>query len=62
MPDTSKLEALRSRLIAQQRELLMQAADAGTLPPAGALEQIADFENTIAAIDALIEESATEEG
>jgi hypothetical protein len=65
MPEQSKerrsdvkteLEELLGRLKDAQRELLVAAARAGTLPSDGALRKIADIEVTIGAVEALLEE------
>ncbi|GJE42837.1 hypothetical protein [Methylobacterium soli] len=52
----SDLEALLDRLKAAQRMLVLQAAELAMLPPDGTLRKIADLENTIAAVEALIDE------
>ncbi|TCK28549.1 hypothetical protein EV667_2556 [Ancylobacter aquaticus] len=54
---TEKLEALRSRLLAAQRELIVAAAEAGAVPPDNALRKIADMEVALAAIEAMIDEA-----
>ncbi|MBS7543366.1 hypothetical protein [Ancylobacter oerskovii] len=51
-----KLTALRTRLLAAQRELIKAAAEAGTLPSDNALRKIADIEVTIGAIEAMMED------
>lgn len=51
-----KLIALRKRLVDAQRALILQAANADTLPSANALRQIAELESTIVATDTMIEE------
>lgn len=51
-----KLIALRKRLVDSQRGLILQAAEAESLPSFNALRQIADLENTIVATDTMIEE------
>lgn len=53
---TSKLEALRARLIVAQQELIHAAAEAGTLPSDKTLRKITDLEVTIGAVEALIDE------
>lgn len=53
---TEKLEALRARLLAAQRELITAAANAGTIPSDNALRKIADLEVTIGAIEAMIDD------
>lgn len=53
---TEKLEALRARLLAAQRELITAAAAAGTIPHDNALRRIADIEVTIGAIEAMLDE------
>ena len=52
----AKLENLRARLIAAQRELVKAAAEAGTIPSDNALRKIADMEVTIGAVEAMIED------
>lgn len=49
---------LSKRLKQAQRDLIMKAADAGSLPPDGVIRKISDLENAILAVDAIIEESA----
>ncbi len=53
---SDKLEVLRNRLLAAQRELIKAAAEAGTLPSDNALRKIADIEVTIGAIEAMLDE------
>ncbi|GAB4070350.1 hypothetical protein KHC28_20070 [Ancylobacter sonchi] len=53
---SNKLEVLRNRLLAAQRELIKAAAEAGTLPSDNALRKIADIEVTIGAIEAMLDE------
>lgn len=52
----SKLEALRARLLASQRELIMTAAETGAVPSDNTLRKIADIEVTIGAIETLIDD------
>ncbi|MCB4771164.1 hypothetical protein LGR54_21365 [Ancylobacter sp. Lp-2] len=52
----NKLEVLRNRLLAAQRDLIRAAAEAGTLPSDNALRKIADIEVTIGAIEAMLDE------
>lgn len=51
-----KLVALRKRLVDVQRGLLLQAAEAETVPTHSALRQIADLESAIVATETMIEE------
>lgn len=51
-----KLIALRRRLIDAQRGLILQAANADSLPSSNALRQISDLESAIVATDTMIEE------
>jgi hypothetical protein len=53
--DPLKLQALRSRLIEAQTDLLMRAADASGLPSSNELRKIADVESAIGAVEALLE-------
>jgi hypothetical protein len=52
----SQLNTLHERLIAAQRTLILQAAEADVLPSDNALRKIADIELTIGALEALVEE------
>lgn len=52
----SDLEALLDRLKNAQRDLILDAAKVAMLPPDSMLRRIADLENTIAAVEALIYE------
>ena len=58
----SDLEALLDRLKAAQRTLVLQAAQLPMLPPDGTLRKIADLENTIAAVEALMDEAGSTPG
>ena len=58
----SALEALLDRLKAAQRTLVLQAAQLPMLPPDGTLRKIADLENTIAAVEALMDEEGPTSG
>ncbi|GLS50960.1 hypothetical protein GCM10007885_38140 [Methylobacterium gnaphalii] len=51
-----KLDALLSRLKARQRDLILEVAEHDMLPAAGALRQIAELENAIAAVEAVAAE------
>lgn len=51
-----KLEALRARLLAAQRELIKAAAEAGTIPSDNMLRKVADMEVTIGAIETMMDE------
>jgi len=53
---TEKLNALRARLLAAQREILIAAANAGTIPSDNALRKIADLEVTIGAVETMIDD------
>ncbi len=50
-----KLNALHARLFAQQRALLLQAAEHDVLPSAGALNQIGGLEGALGALDAMMD-------
>ena len=52
----SALETLLDRLKNAQRDLILDAAKVAMLPPDSMLRRIADLENTIAAVEALIDE------
>jgi len=52
----SDLETLLARLKNAQRDLILDAAKVAMLPPDSMLRRIADLENTIAAVEALIDE------
>ena len=54
----SDLEILLDRLKDAQRALIVQAAKIDMLPPDSMLRRVADLENTIAAVEALIDEQA----
>ena len=51
-----KLVVLRQKLLDAQRGLILQAAESETVPPTGALRQIADLESAIVATEAILEE------
>lgn len=51
-----KLEALRSRLLSAQRELIKAAAEAGTIPSDNMLRKIADMEVAVGAIETMLDE------
>jgi hypothetical protein len=53
---TERLNALRARLLAARREILIAAANAGTIPSDNALRKIADLEVTIGAVETMIDE------
>ena len=53
-----KLEALLDRLTTRQRELILEAAGRGMLPPDGLQRKIAELENVIAAVEAVMDEAA----
>lgn len=55
-PMTDKLTALLDRLKARQRDLILEAAEVDMLPAASVLRQIAELENVIAAVEAVIDE------
>ena len=52
----SDLETLLDRLKNAQRDLILDAAKVAMVPPDSMLRRIADLENTIAAVAALIDE------
>ena len=56
MTSTAKLNTLHSRMAEHQRTLIMHAAEIGLLPSASALDQIAQLEGALGAVDAVIEE------
>ncbi|KQQ34774.1 hypothetical protein ASF58_23895 [Methylobacterium sp. Leaf125] len=58
----SDLESLLDRLKDAQRTLITEAAKIAMLPPDSVLRRVADLENTIAAVEALIEEQAHRRG
>jgi hypothetical protein len=58
----SDLETLLDRLKDSQRKLIVEAAKIDMLPPDSMLRRVADLENTIAAVEALIEEEAHHRG
>jgi hypothetical protein len=55
------LNSLLDRLKERQRDLIMQAAKEGMLPPDGMLKRIAELENAIAAVEAIADEEAERE-
>jgi hypothetical protein len=48
------LNKLLERLASAQRDLILQAAEVDMLPSDGAIKRIAELENAIAAVEALI--------
>ena len=56
MTNNIRLANLRTRLLAEQRASLMQAADAGVVPAAGALARIACAEGALAAVETMFDE------
>lgn len=56
------LDRLLDRLKDTQRTLVLQAAQLLMLPPDGTLRKIADLENTIAAVESLIDEAGATAG
>jgi|GEM_PF-1097995 len=52
-----KLEIFLERLKSAQRQLIVSSADVSILPSDSTLRKIADLENSIAAVEALIHES-----
>ena len=58
----SDLNSLLERLKDAQRTLILGAATADMLPPDSMLRRIADLENTIAAVEALIAEGGHARG
>lgn len=55
MPVTELLK-LSDRLKEAQRDIILNAAKLSMMPSEGTLRKISDLENTIAAVDALIQE------
>ena len=55
----TKLDVLRERLLAEQRQRLLAAVETDCLPPFGVLARIADLEGTVVAIDEMLDEQAT---
>ncbi len=53
---TEKLKTLRTRLLTAERELIIIAANADTIPADNVMWKIADLEVTIGAIETMIEE------
>jgi hypothetical protein len=53
----AKLEALRTRLVDAQRQLLLAAAETSTIPPDTVLRKIALLESAISATEVLISEA-----
>jgi len=51
-----KLTVLRGRLVEQQQKLISQAAMADGLPTESAIRKISDLENTIVAVEHMIED------
>lgn len=51
-----KLEDLLDRLKTQQRDLIMEAAQYDTMPADSTLKRIAELENVIAAVEAVVDE------
>jgi hypothetical protein len=54
----TELLKLSERLKDAQREIILGAAKLSMMPSEGTLRKISDLENTIAAVDALIQEEA----
>lgn len=52
-----KLEALLDRLKSRQRDLILQAAEHDTMPADSTLRRIAELENAIAAVEAVLDET-----
>ena len=57
-----KLEALLDRLTARQREIMLEAAGRDMLSPDGLLRKIAELENVIAAVEAVMDEDGATDG
>lgn len=55
-PAMTNLLTLLDQLKAAQRTLILEAAKQGMMPPDNMLRRISDLENTIAAVEALVEE------
>ncbi|NEU13228.1 hypothetical protein G3T14_13955 [Methylobacterium sp. BTF04] len=58
----SDLGTLLDRLKGAQRDLILEAAKFAMLPPDSMLRRVADLENTIAAVEALMDEQAHKRG
>ena len=58
LPMSDKLDALLERLKAHQRTLILAMAEHDGLPAGGALRQVAELENVIAAVEAVAAEEA----
>ncbi|GLK71381.1 hypothetical protein KHC23_11405 [Ancylobacter dichloromethanicus] len=54
---TTKLKALRSRLLAVQRELISLAADIDSLPSDKTIQKIANLEVAIGAVESMIDDA-----
>lgn len=57
----SELADLLDRLKSAQRDLIVTAAQAGIMPSEGVVRKIADLENAIAAVDAVIHEEGLDQ-
>ena len=55
---SDKLNALLERLKAQQRTLILAMAEHDGMPAGSALRQVAELENVIAAVEAVVGEEA----
>ena len=56
-----QLEALRSRLMAEQRDIVLRAAGTRALPPWSTILHIAQLENAIQAAEAALQQVASRE-
>ncbi len=57
-----ELLSLLERLKSAQRDLVLSAAKLSMLPSDGMLRKISDLENTIAAVEALVQEARSSAG
>ncbi len=58
--DNTILSGFRQRLAAERRRMVFDEADKGSIPPAGFLSRLANLDSAIAAIEAVIEEDASQ--
>lgn len=56
----NNIERFLERLKAEQRQLILNSAEAAVLPSDNTLRKIADLENSIAAVEVLIQEEKAE--
>ena len=55
-PTSDKLDALLERLKAHQRDVILAMAEPGGMPAGSVLRQVAELENVIAAVEAVVGE------